>query len=205
MITLEQTEKGIEVLLGESLKYKHANLMVNELTENILKLSDLILFYKEIGLFDSFIIHITRIVSKIGENFFQMEQNRDLYMALFYVFYNSILGQGAFATSHWRLEPIKNENELYEKKYQLKNEEILFSGYKLNLDQFCETFKVSRQAIDYYARHKLIESNLGFFLIRRKQDDFFFHEEIHDLCKDNSRGSGYAEGYGAEEKNADRL
>lgn len=171
------TEKGIEVLIGKGLKHTNANLIVNELSEVFLKLSELVLFYKEIGLFDSFIIHIVRIISKIGENFFQIEQNRDLYMALFYVFYNSILGQGAFATSHWCLEPIKNENELLDKSIQSQNEEVVFSGYKLNLDQFCDVFNVSREAIDYYARHKLIENNLGFFLIKREQDDFFFHEE----------------------------
>ncbi|MFX1340935.1 MAG: hypothetical protein ACFFDK_20160, partial [Promethearchaeota archaeon] len=49
--------------------------------------------------------------------------------------------------------------------------------YKLNLDQFCELYNVAPEAINYLARLKLITNELGFFLIKRENDDFFFHEE----------------------------
>ena len=52
-----------------------------------------------------------------------------------------------------------------------------FKGYKLNLDQFCETFKVDQEAIKYLAKIKLIKSEFGFYLIKRADNDFFFHEE----------------------------
>ena len=89
----------------------------------------------------------------------KLQQDRDLYMSLFYIFYNSILGQGKFA-----------------KKYLVFDQPIShdFKGYKLNLAQFCDTFKVDREAIKYLARVKLIKSKFGFYLIKRSDSDFFF-------------------------------
>ncbi|MFX1290573.1 MAG: hypothetical protein ACFFAG_06415 [Promethearchaeota archaeon] len=156
------TEKGIEKLGEEPLKVKDELFIVNELKENVRKLEDLIDFYKEINVEDAFIIHIVRIISKIGDNFFNLQQDRDLYLSLFYIFYNSILGQGAFARNYWHLDESSTEK---------------FVGYKLNLDQFCEVYKVSREAINYLARSKLIKFDFGFYLIKRKKNDFFFHEE----------------------------
>ena len=98
------TEKGIEKLGEEPLKLKEELFMINELKENVKKLENLIIFYKEIGVVDSFIFHIVKIVSKIGDNFFEIQQDRDLYLSLFYVFYNSILGQGAFARKYWGVD-----------------------------------------------------------------------------------------------------
>jgi len=160
------TEKGIEKLGEEPLKLKEELFMINELKRNVKKLENLITFYKEIGVVDSFIFHIVKIVSKIGDNFFEIQQDRDLYLSLFYVFHNSILGQGAFARRYWRIDKEDESNELQK-----------FSGYKLNLDQFCEIYNVSPEAINYLARLKLITNELGFFLIKRENDDFFFHEE----------------------------
>ncbi len=156
------TEKGIEKLGEEPLKLKDELFVVNELKENVRKLEDLIAFYKEISVEDPFIIHIIRIISKIGDNFFELQQDRDLYLSLFYIFYNSILGQGAFARKYWHLDESNTEE---------------FVGYKLNLDRFCEVYKVSREAINYLARFKLIKFDFGFYLIKRKNNDFFFHEE----------------------------
>jgi len=158
------TEKGIEKLGEAPLKLKEELFMINELKQNVQKLENLITFYKEIGIVDSFIFHIVKIVSKIGDNFFDIQQDRDLYLSLFYVFYNSILGQGAFARKYWGFE----EEIITDKR---------FSGYKLNLDQFCELYNVAPEAINYLARLKLITNKLGFFLIKRESDDFFFHEE----------------------------
>ena len=156
------TEKGKEKLGEKPLKLKDEVYVINELKNNVKKLENLIEFYKDIGVEDRFIIHIVRIVSKIGENFFKLQQDRDLYLSLFYIFYNSILGQGALASKYWR--------------YDLPTTQK-FSGYKLNLDQFCELFQVSSEAINYLAKEKLIKSEFGFYLIRREKNDFFFHEE----------------------------
>ncbi|MFX1304185.1 MAG: hypothetical protein ACFFC1_13220 [Promethearchaeota archaeon] len=156
------TEKGIEKLGEEPLKLKDELFIVNELKENVRKLEDLIDFYKEISVEDPFIIHIVRIISKIGDNFFELQQDRDLYLSLFYIFYNSILGQGAFARKYWHFDESSSQE---------------FGGYKLNLDEFCEVYNVSREAINYLARVKLIKNDFGFYLIKRKNNDFYFHEE----------------------------
>ena len=162
------TEKGIEKLGEKPLKLKEELFMINELKKNVKELENLIAFYKEIGVDDSFIFHIIRIVSKIGDNFFKIQQDRDLYLALFYVFYNSILGQGAFAKKYWRFDETTVEHPEF-------NED--FPGYKLNLDQFCEIYKIAPEAINYLARLKLMTNELGFYLIKRENDDFFFHED----------------------------
>ncbi len=156
------TEIGIETLGLEPLKLKNESFMLNELKENVRKLEDLIDFYKEINVEDPFIIHIVRIISKIGDNFFELQQDRDLYLSLFYIFYNSILGQGAFARNYWHFDESSSQK---------------FEGYKLNLDQYCEVYSVSREAINYLARSKFIKNDFGFYLIKRELNDFFFHEE----------------------------
>ncbi|MFX1601746.1 MAG: hypothetical protein ACFFB6_14220 [Promethearchaeota archaeon] len=156
------TEKGIEKLGEEPLKLKDELFMINELKENVKKLEDLIGFYKEINVEDAFIIHIVRIISKIGDNFFELQQDRDLYLSLFYIFYNSVLGQGAFARNYWHFDESSSQE---------------FGGYKLNLNQYCEVYNVSEEAINYLARSKLIKNEFGFFLIKRENSDFFFHEE----------------------------
>lgn len=160
------TDKGIEKLGEEPLKLKDELFMINELKLNVKKLENLITFYREIGVPDSFIFHIVKIISKIGDNFFEIQQDKDLYLSLFYVFYNSILGQGAFAKLYWRVDEDEETNALKR-----------FSGYKLNLDQFCEVYNVAPEAINYLARLKLITDELGFYLIKRENDDFFFHED----------------------------
>ncbi|MFX1347083.1 MAG: hypothetical protein ACFE92_00255 [Promethearchaeota archaeon] len=156
------TERGIEKLGEEPLKLKDEIFIVNELKENVRKLENLINFYKEISVEDPFIIQIVRIISKIGDNFFELQQDRDLYLSLFYIFYNSILGQGAFARNYWHFDESSSQK---------------FVGYKLNLEQFSEVYNVSREAINYLARFKLITNDFGFYLIKRENSDFFFHEE----------------------------
>ena len=156
------TEKGIEKLGESPLRLKDELLIINELKENVRKLQTLIDFYKKINLEDAFIIHIIRIVSKIGDNFFELQQDRDLFLSVFYIFYNSILGQGALANRYWRFDKEGSQK---------------FKGYKLNLDQFCEVYKVRQEALNYLARFKLIQSDFGFYLIKREDNDFYFHEE----------------------------
>ncbi|MHA2005739.1 MAG: hypothetical protein ACXABO_02225 [Promethearchaeota archaeon] len=156
------TDKGIEKLGEEPLKLKEELFIVKELKDNVTKLENLIDFYKEINVEDAFIIQIVRIISKIGDNFFELQQDRDLYLSLFYIFYNSILGQGAFAKNYWRFDESSSQK---------------FVGYKLSLDQFCDLHNVSKEAINYLARTKLIKNDFGFYLIKREKNDFFFHEE----------------------------
>ncbi len=156
------TEKGIEKLGESPLRLKDELLIINELKENVSRLEDLIAFFKKINLEDPFIIHIIRIVSKIGDNFFEFQQDRDLFFSLFYIFYNSILGQGALANRYWRFDKEGSQK---------------FKGYKLNIDQFCKLFEVRKEAINYLARLKLIQSDFGFYLIKRENSDFYFHEE----------------------------
>jgi len=156
------TEKGIEKLGESPLRLKDELLIINELKDNVHKLESLIDFYKKINLEGPFIIHIIRIVSKIGDNFFELQQDRDLFLSLFYIFYNSILGQGALANRYWRFDKDSNQQ---------------FKGYKLNIDQFCKLFEVRKEAINYLARFKLIQSDFGFYLLKREKNDFYFHEE----------------------------
>ncbi len=160
------TDKGIEKLGEEPLKLEQEVFMINELKRNVNKLVNLIIFYREIAVPDSFIFHIVKIISKIGDNYFHIQQDKDLYLSLFYVFHNSILGQGAFAKKYWGVEE-ESDNKTSKK----------FSGYKMNLDQFCEVYNVAPEAINYLARLKLITDELGFYLIKRENDDFFFHED----------------------------
>lgn len=156
------TENGVEKLGETPLKLKDEVYIINEFKGNVKRLDNLIRFYKEIGLHNRFIIQIVRIVSKIGENFFKLQHDRDLCMSLFYIFYNSILGQGKFAKTYWHFTLATSQ---------------AFSGYKLDLDHFCEAFQVPREAINYLAKHKLITNEFGFYLIKRGKSDFFFHEE----------------------------
>jgi DNA-binding MarR family transcriptional regulator len=156
------TDKGIDELGESPLKLKDEVFIINELKNNVSKLERLIEFYKEINVEDQFIIHIIRIISKIGDNFFTLQQDRDLFLSLFYIFYNSILGQGRLASKYWHFDEISSQK---------------FSGYKLNIDQFCELFSIPREAIDYLACYKLIKKDFGFFLVKRGENDFFFHEE----------------------------
>ena len=155
------TEKGIDTLGEGSLKLKDEVFIINELKSNVSKLERLIEFYKDISVEDQFIIHIIRIISKIGDNFFTLQQDRDLFLSLFYIFYNSILGQGRLASKYWHSDAPAQK----------------FAGYKLSIDQFCGLFDIPREAIEYLACYKLIKKDFGFFLVKRGENDFFFHEE----------------------------
>ncbi len=84
------TEKGIEKLNEEPPDIEKI-LYINELNENILSLSDLVQFYKKIGVEESIYFQIIKIISKIGDNFYVIEQNPDFYLTLFYIFFNSVL------------------------------------------------------------------------------------------------------------------
>ena len=70
------TDKGIEKLGEEPLRVKDELYVINELKENVKKLENLISFYKEISVEDPFIIHIIRIISKIGDHISRQIQDK---------------------------------------------------------------------------------------------------------------------------------
>ena len=74
--TIQNRSKDVLLGIDQAEKYNIA--------DNVRKLEDLIDFYKEINVEAPFIIHIVRIISKIGDNFFDLQQDRDLYLSLFY-------------------------------------------------------------------------------------------------------------------------
>jgi len=84
------TELGIEKL-GEDYYGKSDIIYFNELNDFISKISGLIDFYKEIGVADSIVDHIVGTISKMGDNYLLIDQNRDLYLTLFYIYHNSVL------------------------------------------------------------------------------------------------------------------
>lgn len=86
------TNKGVETLNEKFYNQENEGFFINEIGNNITKLSSLIEFYNKISVDDSIIFQIVNIISKIGENFFLLEQNKELYLTLFYMInYNSIL------------------------------------------------------------------------------------------------------------------
>jgi len=85
------TNRG-EENLNEDMGDEGELFFINELKENLLRLTDLVDFYKDISVDETIVFQIVRIVLKIGEKFFLLDQNRELYLALFYIInYNSIL------------------------------------------------------------------------------------------------------------------
>lgn len=83
------TELGIEILNEEHIDTSES-FYFNELNSYISQLSDLVNFYKEIGVADSIIYQILKMISKVGENFFILEKDKDFYLTLFYIFLNSV-------------------------------------------------------------------------------------------------------------------
>ena len=83
------TELGIEKL-GDEL---HLNELIffNEASGLISRLTDLVNFYVNIGVADSIINQIIKMIMNIGDNYFNLEQNHDLYLTLFYIYLNSVL------------------------------------------------------------------------------------------------------------------
>ncbi len=84
------TDLGTEKLGGEYISYDES-IYFGEINDLISNLSELKTFYKEISVADSIITDITRIIITMGENYFLIEQNRDLYLTLFYIYNNSVL------------------------------------------------------------------------------------------------------------------
>ena len=80
------TEKLSEDYIGHDESFYYSE--INDLISNLSELKN---FYKEISVADSIITDITRNIINMGENYFFIEQNRDLYLTLFYIYNNSVL------------------------------------------------------------------------------------------------------------------
>ncbi|MHA1193976.1 MAG: hypothetical protein ACTSP9_17080 [Promethearchaeota archaeon] len=84
------TELGIEKL-GHELYLNKDLIFFNEASGLISRLTDLVNFYVSIGVADSIINQIIKMIMNIGDNYFNLEQNHDLYLTLFYIYLNSVL------------------------------------------------------------------------------------------------------------------
>ncbi|MFX0047366.1 MAG: hypothetical protein ACFE8G_04275 [Candidatus Hermodarchaeota archaeon] len=84
------TDLGTEKL-GKDYIGQDESIYFSEINDLISNLSELKNFYKEISVAESIITDITRNIINMGENFFLIEQNRDLYLTLFYIYNNSVL------------------------------------------------------------------------------------------------------------------
>ncbi len=84
------TDKGVEKLADE-FPVKGNLLYINELSENISNLTDLVRYYMKIGVEESIYFQIIKTILRIGDNFFLIEQNPDSYLTMFYIFLNSVL------------------------------------------------------------------------------------------------------------------
>ncbi len=84
------TDLGTEKLSEDYISYDES-IYYSEIHDLISNLSELKNFYKEISVADSIITDITRNIINMGENYFFIEQNRDLYLTLFYIYNNSVL------------------------------------------------------------------------------------------------------------------
>ncbi|MBD3254018.1 MAG: hypothetical protein GF383_02955, partial [Candidatus Lokiarchaeota archaeon] len=143
------TNAGIEKF-EEDRSYENTDLLyINELNEWIIKLNDMIQFYEQISVDDSIIIRIIRIISKIGEDFFKIEQNTDLYLTVFYMFNNSIL-----------TPEYKFEITMFCKQY----------------NELDPSLRIKKFKIDFYV-DKIMSNQLGFFMFVRGEDVFFFHKD----------------------------
>jgi len=84
------TDLGTEKLGEDYIGYDDS-FYYSEINDLISNLSELKTFYKDISVADSIITDITRNIINMGENYFFIEQNRDLYLTLFYIYNNSVL------------------------------------------------------------------------------------------------------------------
>ncbi|TXT54266.1 MAG: hypothetical protein BAJALOKI1v1_2200004 [Promethearchaeota archaeon] len=85
------TGKGRENLNEDRIPSKERIIFVDEINNKLIHSSEMIEFYKKIGIEESILFQILGMISKINKRFFQMDQNRELFLALFYIFLNSVL------------------------------------------------------------------------------------------------------------------
>jgi len=138
-------EKGIERL--------HEKPNINEIyyrnfDESISKLSEMLEFYKSIGVDEMITLQIVSLASKLGQNFFNIEQNRDLFITLIYIFYNLVI------------TPIyKLRKEPFCEHYNIK---------KIRLDYHVDQIMSNNLGFFMFTRT---------YGNKNEEDIFFFHEE----------------------------
>lgn len=143
------TEKGIERL---QVKPNINEVLYREFDDNISKLSEMFDFYKKIGVDETIALQIVRIVSKLGKKFFNLEQNRDLYITLIYIFLNSVI-----------TPEYKYEISSFREHYKIK---------KIRIDYFVEKIMSSNLGFFMFTRtHPYGEGE------DENEDIFFFHED----------------------------
>ncbi len=84
------TDLGIEKL-GSELYLNKEIIFFNEASGVVSRLTGLVKFYVSIGVADSIINQIIKVILNVGEKYFELEQNHDLYLSLFYIYLNSVL------------------------------------------------------------------------------------------------------------------
>ncbi len=139
------TEKGIERL---QVKPNLNEVVYREFDDNISNLSEMFDFYKKIGVDETIAVQIVRIVSKLGKFFFNLEQNRDLYITLIYIFLNSVI-----------TPEYKYEINSFREHYKIK---------KIRIDYFVEKIMSSNLGFFMFTRSHGDDD---------KEDIFFFHED----------------------------
>ncbi|MEJ2249061.1 MAG: hypothetical protein P8Y97_05300, partial [Candidatus Lokiarchaeota archaeon] len=153
---------------------------LNELTTQI---SDMIDFYEEIAVEESIISQIIKLILKIGDRFFQLDLNRDLYLTLFYIQNNFVL------TKDYKFE-IKE----FSKHYKVKKLRIDFYVDKIMSNKF--GFYMFTRGDDAFFFHEddllgkvtftLIRDKLFEFIIRNNRDaDFNFYQiDLDKIAED---------------------
>ena len=139
------TGKGIERLQE---KPNVNEIYYRNFDENISKLSEMLDFYKTIGVDEMIALQIVRLVSKIGKKFFQLEQNRDLYITIIYIYLNSVM-----------TPLIKYEKSSFCKHYDIK---------KLRLDY--QVDQIMSKNLGFFMFTRTYGEG-------EEEDIFFFHEE----------------------------
>ena len=141
------TEKGIERLQA---KPNINEVLYREFDDNISKLSNMFDFYKKIGVDETIALQIVRVVSKLGKKFFTLEQSRDLYISLIYVFLNSVI-----------TPEYKYEINSFREHYKIK---------KIRIDYFVEKIMSSNLGFFMFTRTQVHGDD-------ENEDIFFFHED----------------------------
>jgi len=141
------TEKGIERL---QVKPNLNEVLYREIDDNISKLSEMLDFYKKIGVDETIVLQIVKIVTKLGQTFFNLEQNRDLYITLIYIFLNSVI-----------TPEYKYEINSFREHYKIK---------KIRIDYFVEKLMSSNLGFFMFTRSHIHGED-------ENEDIFFFHED----------------------------
>ncbi len=89
LLKYQLTEEGRMKSLELFEKYDDDLILINKINQSISKMSKLIRFYESIFVEGLIIKQIIRIISRLGDRFFKLEQNKELFMSLFFMFYNS--------------------------------------------------------------------------------------------------------------------